>query len=104
MLSGSRGEWSTSAKVSSAPCLTLALVLSGCSEPARWTKDTDRYPLTGANDGLVSVDSAKWGEYRATLENVNHLGAFFLRLALSLRPSPERLQTRNARRRKYTRL
>lgn len=29
---------------------------------------------TGANDGLVSVDSAKWGDYRATLENVNHLG------------------------------
>ncbi|GAA5885020.1 hypothetical protein JCM16303_006521 [Sporobolomyces ruberrimus] len=27
----------------------------------------------GANDGLVSVDSAKWGEYQATLHNVNHL-------------------------------
>ncbi|KAG0665588.1 hypothetical protein C6P46_006371 [Rhodotorula mucilaginosa] len=31
------------------------------------------YEREGANDGLVSVDSAKWGEYRATLENVNHL-------------------------------
>ncbi|GAA5944094.1 esterase/lipase family protein [Sporobolomyces koalae] len=27
----------------------------------------------GANDGLVSVDSSKWGEYQATLHNVNHL-------------------------------
>ncbi|GAA5978030.1 hypothetical protein JCM5350_006305 [Sporobolomyces pararoseus] len=27
----------------------------------------------GANDGLVSVESAKWGEYQATLHNVNHL-------------------------------
>ncbi|GJN89530.1 hypothetical protein Rhopal_002517-T1 [Rhodotorula paludigena] len=27
----------------------------------------------GANDGLVSVESAKWGDYRATLHNVNHL-------------------------------
>ncbi|GAA5986829.1 hypothetical protein JCM10908_000914 [Rhodotorula pacifica] len=31
------------------------------------------YEREGMNDGLVSVDSAKWGEYRATLENVNHL-------------------------------
>lgn len=29
--------------------------------------------LSGANDGLVSVESAKWGEYQATLHNVNHL-------------------------------
>ncbi|GAA5920319.1 hypothetical protein JCM1841_004528 [Sporobolomyces salmonicolor] len=27
----------------------------------------------GPNDGLVSVDSSKWGEYRSTLHNVNHL-------------------------------
>lgn len=27
----------------------------------------------GPNDGLVSVESAKWGEYKATLNNVNHL-------------------------------
>ncbi|GAA5908960.1 hypothetical protein JCM6882_004955 [Rhodosporidiobolus microsporus] len=27
----------------------------------------------GPNDGLVSVQSAKWGEYKATLHNVNHL-------------------------------
>ncbi|BGP15387.1 lipase 2 [Rhodosporidiobolus nylandii] len=27
----------------------------------------------GPNDGLVSVSSAQWGEYRATLHNVNHL-------------------------------
>nr|CRX79020.1 hypothetical protein ls5930a1_00072 [Leucosporidium scottii] len=27
----------------------------------------------GANDGLVSIESAKWGQYQATLNNVNHL-------------------------------
>lgn len=27
----------------------------------------------GPNDGLVSVDSAKWGTYKGTLENVSHL-------------------------------
>lgn len=27
----------------------------------------------GANDGLVSVESSKWGVYKATLDNVNHL-------------------------------
>ncbi|KAK9897175.1 alpha/beta-hydrolase [Cystobasidium minutum MCA 4210] len=27
----------------------------------------------GENDGLVSVESAQWGNYKATLENVNHL-------------------------------
>ncbi|GAA6059062.1 hypothetical protein JCM10212_002033 [Sporobolomyces blumeae] len=31
------------------------------------------YEREGPNDGLVSVDSAKWGEYQATLHNVNHL-------------------------------
>ncbi|ORX36325.1 Alpha/Beta hydrolase protein [Kockovaella imperatae] len=41
--------------------------------------DTFRYPHTvimakeGPNDGLVSVESAKWGEYRGTLMGVNHL-------------------------------
>ncbi|KAI4227058.1 MAG: hypothetical protein L6R36_002677 [Xanthoria steineri] len=27
----------------------------------------------GANDGLVSVESSKWGEYKGTLVNVSHL-------------------------------
>jgi triacylglycerol lipase len=27
----------------------------------------------GENDGLVSVKSAMWGEYKGTLQNVNHL-------------------------------
>lgn len=27
----------------------------------------------GANDGLVSVESSKWGEYRGTLRDVSHL-------------------------------
>lgn len=27
----------------------------------------------GANDGLVSVSSAVWGEYKGTIRNVNHL-------------------------------
>ncbi|GAA5906598.1 hypothetical protein JCM5296_000707 [Sporobolomyces johnsonii] len=27
----------------------------------------------GPNDGLVSVESSQWGEYRSTLHNVNHL-------------------------------
>jgi triacylglycerol lipase len=27
----------------------------------------------GANDGLVSVSSAMWGEYKGTIRNVNHL-------------------------------
>ena len=27
----------------------------------------------GENDGLVSVSSAMWGEYKGTLQNVNHL-------------------------------
>ena len=41
--------------------------------------DTFRYPHTvilakeGPNDGLVSVESAKWGEYKGTLMGVNHL-------------------------------
>ena len=41
--------------------------------------DSFRWPHTvilakeGPNDGLVSVYSAKWGEYRGTLLNVNHL-------------------------------
>ncbi|GAA5976247.1 hypothetical protein JCM11641_001093 [Rhodosporidiobolus odoratus] len=45
----------------------------------------------GANDGLVSLSSAKWGNYIATLHNVNHLdlvgwvgkGAVFLSLSIS---------------------
>ncbi|TYJ58737.1 hypothetical protein B9479_000573 [Cryptococcus floricola] len=41
--------------------------------------DTFKWPHSiilgkeGANDGLVSVKSAKWGEYRGTLVGVNHL-------------------------------
>jgi len=41
--------------------------------------DTFRWPWSvimskeGPNDGLVSVTSAKWGEYRGTLLGVNHL-------------------------------
>lgn len=27
----------------------------------------------GDNDGLVSVESSKWGDYKGTLENVSHL-------------------------------
>lgn len=27
----------------------------------------------GDNDGLVSLESARWGKYIGTLENVNHL-------------------------------
>ena len=30
-------------------------------------------PYAGPYDGLVSVESSKWGEYKATLDNVNHL-------------------------------
>lgn len=30
-------------------------------------------PIEGANDGLVSVESAKWGEFMGTLDDVNHL-------------------------------
>lgn len=29
--------------------------------------------IDGENDGLVSVKSAMWGEYKGTLQNVNHL-------------------------------
>jgi triacylglycerol lipase len=29
--------------------------------------------LEGPNDGLVSVESAKWGEYKGTLVDVSHL-------------------------------
>jgi triacylglycerol lipase len=41
--------------------------------------DTFRWPWSvimakeGPNDGLVSVSSAKWGEYRGTVLDVNHL-------------------------------
>ena len=30
-------------------------------------------PVEGANDGLVSVESSRWGEYKGTLDNVSHL-------------------------------
>jgi triacylglycerol lipase len=41
--------------------------------------DTFKWPHSvilakeGPNDGLVSVHSARWGEYRGTLLGVNHL-------------------------------
>lgn len=41
--------------------------------------DTWKYPHSvilekeGQNDGLVSVESSKWGQYLGTLEDVNHL-------------------------------
>ncbi|KAH9822529.1 Alpha/Beta hydrolase protein [Melampsora americana] len=31
------------------------------------------YEREGPNDGMVSISSATWGEYKGTLENVNHL-------------------------------
>ncbi|KAH8921409.1 alpha/beta-hydrolase, partial [Atractiella rhizophila] len=31
------------------------------------------YEQEGPNDGLVSVESAKWGSYKGTLHGVNHL-------------------------------
>lgn len=31
------------------------------------------YKEEGPNDGLVSVESAKWGEYQGTVQNVNHV-------------------------------
>jgi triacylglycerol lipase len=31
------------------------------------------YPIEGPNDGLVSVESAKWGTELGVLEGVNHL-------------------------------
>ncbi|KAG7806367.1 hypothetical protein KL921_004764 [Ogataea angusta] len=31
------------------------------------------YPKEGPNDGLVSIKSAKWGEFLGSLENVDHL-------------------------------
>lgn len=30
-------------------------------------------PVEGPNDGLVSVQSSQWGEYKGTLDNVSHL-------------------------------
>jgi hypothetical protein len=36
------------------------------------------YEREGPNDGLVSVQSARWGDHRATLHNVNHAGACLL--------------------------
>ncbi|WWC87704.1 uncharacterized protein L201_002596 [Kwoniella dendrophila CBS 6074] len=48
-----------------------------CVKPGLF--DTFRWPHSiiaekeGPNDGLVSVHSAKWGEYRGTLVDVNHL-------------------------------
>ena len=31
------------------------------------------YEKEGANDGLVSVESARWGQFQGSLQNVNHL-------------------------------
>lgn len=35
-----------------------------------WSLLMDR---EGENDGMVSVESSKWGEYQGTLKNVNHM-------------------------------
>lgn len=52
---------------------------SGCYRLTIATTLTFRWPHSvilakeGPNDGLVSVQSAQWGEYRGTLLGVNHL-------------------------------
>ena len=46
--------------------------------------DTFKWPHSvilakeGPNDGLVSVQSAQWGEYRGTLLDVNHLDLYVI--------------------------
>lgn len=44
----------------------------GLMDTFRWPHSVI-YTKEGPNDGLVSVYSAKWGEYRGTLLDVNHL-------------------------------
>ncbi|TKA75419.1 hypothetical protein B0A49_02643 [Cryomyces minteri] len=46
-------------------------------EPSLWSMFRQSHriieKLEGPNDGLVSVDSAKWGTYKGTLKDVSHL-------------------------------
>ena len=44
----------------------------GLVDTFRWSH-TVIEAAEGPNDGLVSIESAKWGEYRGTLMGVNHL-------------------------------
>lgn len=41
-------------------------------DPLRWSHSII-LAKEGPNDGLVSVQSAKWGEYRGTVSGVNHV-------------------------------
>lgn len=47
------------------------------AEPALWSAFRRSYQIVskeeGSNDGLVSVASSKWGDYKGTLVNVSHL-------------------------------
>ena len=46
-------------------------------EPSFWSSFYHSHNIVqdaeGANDGLVSVASSRWGEYKGTLEGVSHL-------------------------------
>ncbi|OAL54221.1 alpha/beta-hydrolase [Pyrenochaeta sp. DS3sAY3a] len=46
-------------------------------EPSRWSVFAPSHaiikPVEGVNDGLVSVSSSQWGEYKGTLIGVSHL-------------------------------
>ncbi|KAI4208283.1 MAG: hypothetical protein LQ346_000163 [Caloplaca aetnensis] len=46
-------------------------------EPALWSVFRQSHRIVkiaeGSNDGLVSVASSKWGDYKGTLVNVSHL-------------------------------
>ncbi|MGL5433940.1 MAG: lipase family alpha/beta hydrolase [Lachnospiraceae bacterium] len=44
------------------------------SDPLLWLPYLIIYPLEGANDGLVSVDSARWGEFQAVFNSRKHRG------------------------------
>jgi triacylglycerol lipase len=47
------------------------------TQPAYWSSFRQSHRIVeseeGPNDGLVSVASSKWGEYKGTLVGVNHL-------------------------------
>ena len=47
------------------------------STPAIWSAFRQSHRIVeemeGANDGLVSVESSRWGTYKGTLSNVSHL-------------------------------
>ncbi|EOA91462.1 uncharacterized protein SETTUDRAFT_133067 [Exserohilum turcica Et28A] len=46
-------------------------------EPSRWSVFAPSHaiikPIEGVNDGLVSVQSSQWGDYKGTLVGVSHL-------------------------------